>query len=197
MHCGVTINQILHVLMETYSPFIPLDDRLIINFQLLDRVEVNFSLFMASKALKSEQQSQLQRCFLFGELLQSCEAKKEGRREKEKKKNKGPSDVKAPGCCQTQRTKGDILYTQRNNTQLMHYSPLQTQEACKYPGKANQWEGSVTVRNNAWKEWASTVSVCFLKTGIQPFLKNILLYWVNTCYQTATCRMYLISLFGD
>lgn len=40
--------------------------------------------------------------------------------------------MKASGCCQTQRTKGDILYTQLNNTQLKHYSLLETQEACKY-----------------------------------------------------------------
>lgn len=57
-------------------------------------------------------------------FLLNCKAKK--------KSNKGPSDVKVPGCCQTQRTKGDILYTQLNNTQLMHYSLLDAQEACKY-----------------------------------------------------------------
>lgn len=63
-------------------------------------------------------------------FLLSCNSQR--KRKEKKQKNKGPCDVKAPGCCQTQRTKSDILYTQLNNTQLMHYSLLQTQEACKY-----------------------------------------------------------------
>lgn len=88
-------------------------------------------------------------CLQFGRTLagfwRQRKEKKEGR-ERKKEKNKGPSDVKAPGCCQTQRTEGDILYTQTNNTQLMHYSPLETQEACKY---TDQWDGDVTMQEKA------------------------------------------------
>lgn len=50
------------------------------------------------------------------------------------------------GAAQTQRTKGDILYTQLNNTQLMHYSLLETQEACKHFIKAKQWDWNITQR---------------------------------------------------